>query len=115
MIQKIEQNNYSNTYLKVIGEKLDRIENKVDPVTIKSTNKNLDIEKPLFTPHEIPPELRIQFKKYNTNLLEEISKRSQTMDTTKLVSLSKTHEQAPQTGIQEQNDQIKRIQTIDKK
>ena len=37
------------------------------------------------------------------------------MDTTKLVSLSKTHEQAPQTGIQEQNDQIKRIQTIDKK
>ena len=59
MIQKIEQNNYSNTYLKVIGEKLDRIENKVDPVTIKSTNKNLDIEKPLFTPHEIPPELRI--------------------------------------------------------
>ena len=38
----IEQNNYSNTYLKVIGTKLDRIENKIDP--IKLTTK-LDIEK----------------------------------------------------------------------
>jgi hypothetical protein len=33
----IEQNNYSNTYLKVIGAKLDRIENKIDP--IKTTTK----------------------------------------------------------------------------
>jgi hypothetical protein len=47
----IEQNNYSNTYLKIIGTKLDRIENKIDP--IKPTTK-LDIEKPLFTPYEIP-------------------------------------------------------------
>ena len=44
----IKQNNYSNTYLKIIGAKLDRIENKIDP--IKPTTK-LDIEKPLFTPH----------------------------------------------------------------
>ena len=28
----IEQNNYSNTYLKIIGAKLDRIENKIDPI-----------------------------------------------------------------------------------
>jgi hypothetical protein len=56
----IEQNNYSNTYLKIIGAKLDRIENKIDP--IKPTIK-LDIEKPLFTPHEIPPKLRVSFKK----------------------------------------------------
>jgi hypothetical protein len=52
----IEQNNYSNTYLKIIGTKLDRIENKIDP--IKPTTK-LDIEKPLFTSHEIPPKLRV--------------------------------------------------------
>ena len=44
----IKQNNYLNTYLKIIGAKLDRIENKIDP--IKPTTK-LDIEKPLFTPH----------------------------------------------------------------
>jgi hypothetical protein len=54
----IEQNNYSNTYLKIIGAKLDRIENKIHP--IKPTTK-LDIEKPLFTPHEIPPKLRVSF------------------------------------------------------
>ena len=53
----IEENSYSNTYLKIIGTKLDRIENKIDP--IKPTAK-LDIEKPLFTPHEIP---RVSFKK----------------------------------------------------
>ena len=69
----IEQNNYSNTYLKVIGAKLDRIENKIDP--IKPTTK-LDIEKPLFTPHEIPPKLRVSFKKDNTDLSEEISKKT---------------------------------------
>ena len=39
----IEENSYSNTYLKIIGTKLDRIENKIDP--IKLTIK-LDIEKP---------------------------------------------------------------------
>ena len=61
----IEQNNYSNTYLKIIGTKLDRIKNKIDP--IKPTTK-LDIEKPLFTPHEIPPKLHVSFKKDNTNV-----------------------------------------------
>jgi hypothetical protein len=81
----IEQNNYSNTYLKVIGAKLDRIENKIDP--IKPTTK-LDIEKPLFTPHEIPPKLRVSFKKDNTDLLEEISKRLQTLDITNIASSS---------------------------
>ena len=65
----IEQNYYSNTYLKVIGTKLDRIENKIDP--IKPTMK-LDIEKPLFIPYEIPSKLRVSFKKDNTDLLEEI-------------------------------------------
>ena len=59
----IKQNNYSNTYLKVIGTKLDRIENKID--FIKPTTK-LDIEKPLFTPHEISSKLRVSFKKDNT-------------------------------------------------
>jgi hypothetical protein len=98
----IEQNNYSNTYLKIIGAKLDRIENKIDP--IKPTTK-LDIEKPLFTPHEIPPKLRVSFKKDNTGLLEEISKRLQTLDITNIASSSQT---------KEQTNQSKRINTIDK-
>jgi hypothetical protein len=72
----IEQNNYSNTYLKAIGEKLNKIENKVDP--IKPTSKTFDIEKPLFTSHEILLKLKISFKikkKIILTLLEEISKR----------------------------------------
>jgi hypothetical protein len=95
----IEQNNYSNTYLKVIGAKLDRIENKINP--IKPTTK-LDIEKPLFTPHEIPSKLRVSFKKDNTDLLEEISKRLQNLDMTSLASSS-------------QNNQVKIVNTIEKK
>jgi hypothetical protein len=98
----IEQNNYSNTYLKIIGAKLDRIENKIDP--IKPTTK-LDIEKPLFTPHEIPSKLRVSFKKDNTGLLEEISKRLQTLDITNIASSLQT---------KEQTNQSKRINTIDK-
>jgi hypothetical protein len=95
----IEENNYSNTYLKIIGTKLDNIENKIDP--IKPTAK-LDIEKLLFTPHEIP---RVSFKKDNTDLLEEISKRLQTLDITNIVSSSQT---------KEQTNQFKIINTIDK-
>ena len=98
----IEQNNYLNTYLKIIGTKLDRIENKIDP--IKPITK-LDIEKPLFTPHEIPPKLRVSFKKDNTDLLEEISKRLQTLDITNIASSSQT---------KEQTNQFKKINTIDK-
>jgi hypothetical protein len=98
----IEQNNYSNTYLKVIGTKLDKIENKIYP--IKPTTK-LDIEKPLFTLHETPPKLCVSFKKDNTDLLEEISKRLQTLDITNIASSSQT---------KEQTNQFKRINTIDK-
>ena len=98
----IEQNNYSNTYLKIIDAKLDRIANKIDP--IKPTTK-LDIEKLLFTAHEIPPKLRVSFKKDNTDLLEEISKRLQTLDITNIASSSQT---------KEQTNQFKRINTIDK-
>ena len=86
----IEQNNYSNTYLKIIGTKLDRIENKIVP--IKPTTK-LDIEKPLFIPHEIPPKLRVSFKKDNTDLLKEISKGLQTLDIVNIASSSQTKEQ----------------------
>jgi hypothetical protein len=56
----------------------------------------------LFTPHEIPLKLRVSFKKDNTDLLEEISKRLQNLDMTSLASSS-------------QNNQVKRVNTIEKK
>ena len=59
----------------------------------------------MFTPHEIPPKLRVSFKKDNTDLLEEISKRLQTLDITNITSSSQT---------KEQTNQFKRIDTIDK-
>ena len=62
----------------------------------------MNIEKPLFTPHEIPSKLRVSFKKDNTDLLEEISKRLQNLDMTNVASSS-------------QNNQIKRVNTIEKK
>ena len=55
----IEQNNYSNTYLKVIDEKLNKIEDKVDPI---KPSKTFDIEKPLFTSYEILSKLKFSFK-----------------------------------------------------
>jgi hypothetical protein len=59
----------------------------------------------LFTPHEIPQKLRVSFKKDNTDLLKEISKRLQTLDITNIASSSQT---------KEQTNQFKRINTIDK-
>ena len=52
-----------------------------------------------------PPKLHVSFKKDNTNLLEEISKRLQTLDITNIASSSQT---------KEQTNQFKRINTIDK-
>jgi hypothetical protein len=54
---------------------------------------------------KIPPKLRVSFKKDNTNLLEEISKRLQTLDITNIVSSSQNKELI---------NQFKRINTIDK-
>jgi hypothetical protein len=51
--------------------------------------------------------LKVSFKKDNFDLLEEISKRLQTLNITNIASSSKTHDR-------EQNGQFKRVQTIDK-
>jgi len=68
----IQQNNFTNTYIKVLGDKLERIENQINSFTIKNQEK--EIERPLFIPYETPPNLQFSFKKDNTELLEEISK-----------------------------------------
>jgi len=73
----IQQNNFTNTYIKVIGEKLERIENHINPLTIKNQEK--EIERLLFIPYETPPNLQFSLKKDNIELLEEISKRLNTL------------------------------------
>jgi len=35
----IQQNNFTNTYIKVLGEKLERIENQINPLTVKNQEK----------------------------------------------------------------------------
>jgi hypothetical protein len=35
----IQQNNFTNTYIKVLGEKLERIENQVNPLIVKNQEK----------------------------------------------------------------------------
>jgi hypothetical protein len=73
----IQHNNFTNTYIKVFGEKLERIENQINPLTIKNQEK--EIERPLFIPYETPPNLQFSLKNNNTELLEEISKRLDTL------------------------------------
>jgi hypothetical protein len=110
----IQQNNYTNTYLKIIGEKLERIENQVNSVTIKPTNKEKD--KPLFTPHEIPSHLQIPLKNdKNTALLEEISKRLETININKpSTSNRSTSNSKPPNNTQNNTTHPKIVATIGK-
>ena len=74
----IQQNNYTNIYLKSIGQKLQDIEDKITPhsTSIKKENES---NTPLFIPHEIPPYLRSPLKRPMTekidDLLNEINKK----------------------------------------
>ena len=58
----IQQNNYTNTYLKTIGQKLQDIEDKIIPPSTSIKKENTS-NTPLFIPHEIPPHLRAPLKK----------------------------------------------------
>jgi hypothetical protein len=77
MYNIIQHNNFTNTYIKVLGEKLERIENQINPLTIKNQEKK--IERPVFILYETPPNLQFSLKNDNTELLEEISKRLDTL------------------------------------
>ena len=83
----IQQNNYTDTYLKTIGQKLEDIEDKIIPPSTSIKKENVS-NIPLFIPHEIPAHLRAPLKKPMTekadNLLNEINKK---LDLTKLESL----------------------------
>ena len=75
----IQQNNYTNTYLKTIGQKLQDIEDRIIPPSTSIQKENVS-NTPLFIPHEIPPHLRAPLKKPMTektdNLLNEINKQN---------------------------------------
>ena len=74
----IQQNNYTNIYLKTIGQKLQDIEDRITPPSTSIKKENAS-NTPLFIPHEIPPHLRAPFKrpiaKKTYNLLDEINKK----------------------------------------
>ena len=71
----IQQNNYTNIYLKTIGQKLQDIEDRITPPSTSIKKENA-FNTPLFIPHEIPPHLRAPLKrpvtKKTDNLLNEI-------------------------------------------
>ena len=83
----IQQNNYTNTYLKTIGQKLQDIEDRITPPSTSIKKENAS-NTPLFIPHEIPSHLRVPLKRPMTektdNLLNEINKK---LDLMKLESL----------------------------
>ena len=74
----IQQNNHTNTYLKIIGQKLQDLEDKLTPSSTSIKKENAS-NIPLFIRHEIPPHLRAPFKKPMTektdNLLNEKKKK----------------------------------------
>ena len=84
----IQQNNYTNTYLKTIGQKLQDIEDRITPPSTSIKKKKNASKTPLFIPHEIPSHLKAPLKKPMTektnNLLNEINKK---LDLMKLESL----------------------------
>ena len=83
----IQQNNYTNTYLKTIGQKLQDIEDRITSPSTSIKKENAS-NTPFFIPHEIPPHLRAPLKKpmieKTNNLLNEINKK---LDLMKLESL----------------------------
>ena len=74
----IQQNNYTNIYLKSIGQKLQDIEDRITPLST-SIKKENESNTHLFIPHEIPPYLRSPLKRPMTektdDLLNEINKK----------------------------------------
>ena len=74
----IQQNNYTNIYLKSIGQKLQDIKDRITPPST-SIKKENELNTPLFIPHEIPPHLRSPLKRPVTkktgDLLNEINKK----------------------------------------
>ena len=72
----IQQNNYTNIYLKSISQKLQDIEDRISPPSTSIKKENAS-NTPLFIPHEIPPNLRapLTMTKKTDNLLDEINKK----------------------------------------
>jgi hypothetical protein len=110
----IQQNNCTDTYIKALGEKLERIENQINPLTIKNLEK--EIERPLFVPYETPPNLQFSLKKDNTELLEEIFKRLDTLKiknhastsnhNKEILTIKKSHKETKNTDTESYIDEL---------
>ena len=73
----IEQNNYTNKCLNVIGNQLDKIENKINSLNIKPTSDK--IETPMIKTQEIKPSLSLKTSQTKTRekidqMLKELNK-----------------------------------------
>ena len=65
----IQQNNYTNIYLKTIGQKLQDIEDRIRPST--SIKKENEFNTPLFIPHEIHPHLKSPLRVRLVGMMEK--------------------------------------------
>ena len=73
----IEQNNYTNKCLNVIGDQLDKIENKIDSINIKPGS--IKIETPLIKSQELKPSFSLKTSQTKTReridqMLKELNK-----------------------------------------
>ena len=73
----IEQNNYTNKCLNVIGDQLDKIENKIDSINIES--KPVKTEIPLIKTQDLKPDLSLKTNQTKTRekidqMLKELNK-----------------------------------------
>ena len=66
----IQQNNYTNIYLKTIGQKLQDIEDRITPPST-SIKKENEFNTPLFIPHEIHPHLRSPLRVRLVRMMEK--------------------------------------------
>ena len=66
----IQQNNYTNIYLKTIGQKLQDIEDRITPPST-SIKKENEFNTPLCIPHEIHPHLRSPLRVRLVRMMEK--------------------------------------------
>jgi hypothetical protein len=88
----IEQNNYTNKCLNVIGDQLDKIETKIDSINIESKPVKTDI--PLIKTQELKPNLSLKTSQTKTRekidqMLKDLNKVKDEPSTSKLNVINK--------------------------
>ena len=113
----IEQNNYNNKCLNVIGDQLDKIENKIDSINIKpNPNK---IESPLIKTQELKPSLSLKTNKTKTNekidqMLKELTKIKTKKGEPSLVNVLHKNEEVIVNTCSSSNSETTSVEEINK-